>query len=243
MTAQPLPSTPEAQLAAWKQDVEERLRVLETAPRATNTSVRNGVWTILDDEGHDLLRLSRFGLDLIDLNGNLRLRIGQITNTPGDLGIIIADEVGRRFWIDSQGTKDPWYTYPWRNPNAAIEVVETDWTPVWVSHVPLLQHKGVQAYFNWATDADVEAEVRLRVLSPTDSSGNDPMTDTVELPMGENNIGVFRWLHGVPVGTMAVEFALDARVTAGTGSLWMYESQAGLTTVDPQTCTATGLPA
>lgn len=51
MTDAFIPSDPNAQFSAWKQDVDERLRMLETSAPLTNSSIRGGALTVKDADG------------------------------------------------------------------------------------------------------------------------------------------------------------------------------------------------
>lgn len=76
MNDQPVPSGVDSQFAAWKQNVEERIRALETAPRAPHTS-------IADEDGNEVVRLSSDGLTIFDEMGDIRAKLGTISDGYG----------------------------------------------------------------------------------------------------------------------------------------------------------------
>ncbi len=79
-------------MAARMARIEARLHTLETAPRATSTSIRDGALVILDAAGAEIARLGkqadgRTALTFFDAAGNETIRLGTLDDT--DSGILI----------------------------------------------------------------------------------------------------------------------------------------------------------
>lgn len=221
MTDQPLPTSPEAQFQEFKKDVLRRLERLELSPRATNTSVRNGSMTYLDDLGNVLLELTVDGLNLYDLDEQVRAILGDLDGN-GNFGVVVRSENGSaHFRVDNQGMKAPWLGYPWRDPYTTYSFDETSFTALFRSRMALVNHGAVEAEIGFSVPAGTTGEVRLGVNG---SNYSNP----VELPEDENTVVRFRWIHGVTLGSGPANFALEARVVSGVGPITYYQPEGAL---------------
>lgn len=82
--------------------IERRLRALETAPRAPDTSVEDGSITILDTSNKERAKFgklgtNRYGLEIFDAEGDVRLLVGRDGSFYG----------GRAWDGSGEGVNDP----------------------------------------------------------------------------------------------------------------------------------------
>jgi hypothetical protein len=94
-------------LAQIIDDLSRRIAALETAPRASNTSVRNGLFQILDDSGNPVVELGKrptgeVGLFVYAAGADPVVELGQ--RLGGDVGLFIYSSDGRpMFEVDNLG--------------------------------------------------------------------------------------------------------------------------------------------
>lgn len=228
--------TPET-LETRLNELKERIEKLETAPRAPHTTVQNGSFRIVNDNGQLIVLLDKNGLRMFDLAGLTRAFVGNLDGL-GNFGVRVRDgDNGIRFSIENDGYKDPWLAHPWRNQQAPDRVSTTSaaFISAWTATPEIITHEGCSVTAAWVTDVGTTGEVRLTC----DGSGG--ATSAVALPAGASGVQQFQWLHGSALGTGPTSFRLQVRRTSGAGSVHLDQPISALALADPDQCTASGL--
>jgi hypothetical protein len=236
------PDTMGRQLA----EIERRLRVVETAQRAPFTSIS-------DDQGRDLVRLSRdglifydtttgeeilrldaSGLSMYDDQGDLRTRIGEIASNYG-MQVLDAGGTVERLRVDERGFVQPYFAHPWYDPTTYKTTTSATFEPIYRSQIELITSLGVYAWIFATGDAATTGEIRLR------NATSGTTTDAVAVPAGGSAFQQFRWLHGEELSSGPIVFDVEARRTSGAAGVNVY-MPAALTLADPGLCVADGVP-
>jgi hypothetical protein len=87
------------QLEARVRELERIVAALATAPRATNTSVKGGSFTILDDSGNEVVVLDGNGLRVINTSGIVQARVGALSG--GGYGVEVDNAAGTPISVNS----------------------------------------------------------------------------------------------------------------------------------------------
>lgn len=209
----------------WQRDIERRLKALETGNQAGDTTVTEGATRVRDEEGLE------------------RVRIGALDG-EGGYGVEVYDEDGgRRFRADGQGLKDPYIPLTWLPRDIStpgwiqsIDDTTSGFEGLWDSSLWLLSHGGVIIVVDWQLE-DPDMEGRLRIVGNNTATAYDQL-DSIGVS-GAGKTSVFKWRHRLDLGEPA-DFAIEAEIVSGTGSLSVYYPQSGLL-ADPTVCTNTGL--
>lgn len=230
----------------WQQDVERRLRTLETAPRAPFTSIpddqgrelvrlsREGLIFYDPDTGDEILRLDASGLSMRDSGGDLRARIGAI---GASYGVQILDDGGglERLRVDERGFVQPYFAHPWYDPLTYKTTTSATFETMYRTQVELITGEGLYAWISATGDAATTGEIRLR------NATSGTTTDAVAVPAGGSIFQQFRWLHGEALSSGPIVFDVEARRTGGAAGVNVYVP-AALTMADPTLCVADGVP-
>jgi hypothetical protein len=106
----PKRSTSQAQV----DDLERRVRALESAPRAAFTAVNNGTFSVLDENGTLVCQMDQFGFIQFTPSGNEQVRIGKLQEGPDRYGIRIRKDTGAIvFYVADTGDVLPDFRVPW----------------------------------------------------------------------------------------------------------------------------------
>lgn len=193
-------------LMATIRDLERRIRALESAPRIPHTSLSQGSLIVYDENGDDVVTVGKL------YNG----KYGLAVNTgPG----------GITFLSDTDGLALPFYAAPFRiasgapDSSGAVKVTSTSFVTVYRTVIELLQWDAVRVRVPAQTNGAETGEVRLRNLSNGNVTAAVPVSSA-------GGLFDFRWLHGGEVGTGPWFFAVEARVTSGTG-VWVWNPDGG----------------
>lgn len=215
------------------EELERRIRDLETAPRATHTSVRGGSFTVLDDAGNEVVVLNGSGLRVYDAAGVLRAALGGFGG--GDYGSQVWDAAGGlRFSVLNDGYHDPWIPHAMIPAGAFVSTTSAAFTPMHQGKVELITHLGVSVSVIGAADAGTTGEFRLR------NADTGAVTAAISVAAGTSLGQTFQWLHGSALGGGPVRFDVEGRRTGGAGNFHIYQPYT-LAMADPDQCTSNGL--
>lgn len=235
--SQPVPSSPDAQFAAWQQQIEERLRALETAPQAPYTSLP-------DEDGNEAIRLSaENGLEFFNPDGTRRSRfngralafyaptgesiviIGEITWFDIDTdrveqGIIVQRTDGKdmlAIGANGRGLLSPVMTYQPRRLNEFITVTSGVFTPVWQFIVPSIPSNSIQVRVVVGCDVGTTGEVRLSIAGVG-------TTATIPCASGTTTDTTFKWdTEEIGLDISSQFFVnVEARRASGAGNVAVH---------------------
>lgn len=210
--SQPIPLDPESQLAARLQEVEERLRALETAPRISSTSQRGGSYKLLDDDGNVLWIFGEYTRGAFTDYG-IQSRVPDGAG-PGDSTTALE--------ININGMEAPQIPLT-VSRNDFVVVTSGSFVTVWTAVASLLVSDSIVWSSQVGCDPATTAEAKLVA-----SGGLE--TDVIVCGAGTFTAADFRWLHGHPQG-FGFSVSLQVRRTSGAGNVNVYEpiyvSQAG----------------
>jgi hypothetical protein len=220
-------------------DLERRIRNLETSPRLTQSSVKDGAVTFYDAATRRVVVIGKqpdtgkWGISVFDaLTGNRVVYLGEygtnlygmfVDRTPGD-GVIEANT--------SDGIISPWLTHPFRRLNDFVAVTSGTFVSTHEAAVELIQSKAARVRIPWTTDGGTTGEVRLFL--------NGSATNARSLAAGGAGEAEFKWLHGATLGSGPQFFQIQARRTGGAGNVDIY-MPLGLTVGSNFDETATGI--
>jgi hypothetical protein len=179
-------------------DIWRRLRALETAPQANNTTVSGGSFTVLDVTGAE------------------RVRLGTLAD--GTIGIEVKDSGSVTvFKVNGVGLSYPELGLPTRMPNtAAPAVTSATFTTVWEAPIAWAASDSIYWAGVITTDAATSGEARL--FAPNVPGA--PTTSAYPLVTGGQTQPVFKWtVPGLVYGTGSVLIQLQVRRTAGAGNV------------------------
>jgi len=228
--------------ARWRQDIERRLRTLETAQRAPFTSIS-------DENGNELVRMDRDGFHVYDpttgdelvsignntAGGGIRLRdrtgttrafFGDFSDpdTSSRYGISLYDAKGDTiFAIDSaeEGMLYPQQYAQWIVPTPQV-VTSGSFVTVAEVGIQLLNHDVIRTDASMQVDAGTTAEVRIRDVY------SGAVTNTLAVAGSANGSVLCEWLHPFSVGwgdsNPSVQMFLqwEVRRSAGAGNVTVY---------------------
>jgi len=197
-----IPASGAAEFAAWRQDMERRLKVLEHSPALPFSSSRGGRVRLLDSDDNLMTVFGRFS------DGSNEFQGFVMYDVNGEPMIMVRS--------DREGIIHPLVQ--------AVFVPSNSFTPV-TSGTFVTTHRlnPISIYYDVlrvavqvGSDAATTGEVRLREV-------NSGLTTTaLATTAGTIQLGVFEWLHGVTPGSGNGDFVIDARRTGGAGNINVY---------------------
>lgn len=203
MQDQPVPSNADAQFAAWKQGIEERIRALETAPRITTTSQRGGSYQLLDDQGRKLFTFGEYTRGAFTDYG-IQARVPDGAG-PGTTTTALE--------INVNGMEAPQIPLTISKSGDIVVVTSGTFTSVWAAWAALLISDTIVWRSIVGCDAGTTAEVRL------ESGGS--FTGVITCAAGGFTNINYNWLHGKNQGG-SLGMTLQVRRTGGTGNVNVY---------------------
>jgi len=199
MQDQPVPNGPDAQFAAWKQQTEERLRALETAPRISSTSQRGGSYKLLDDNGVVVWTFGEYTRGATTDYG--------IQSLIPDAGNATALEV------NGSGMEAPQIPLFLAKPNDFTVVTSGAYVDVFTMWASLLVSDSITFRGQIACDPGTTADARLAV--------GGVFTTVIPCAASSFTNIDWDWLHpGTIGGNMGM--TLQVRRTAGAGNVNVY---------------------
>lgn len=205
---QPVPGTPEAQLAAWKQGIEERLRALETAPRISTTSQRGGSYILLDDDGREVVFFGEY------LRGSGDPGYGFQVQVPDGAGPSTQPTV---IEVDDDGLEAPYLDFPLHKSDAPVIVTSGTFINTWDGGAALVVARAIQVGVTITTDGGTTGEARVTAGTVTSSAHT--------LPSGSS--AYYAWdllLEEDTLGSGPLFVAVQARRTSGAGNVYVYQA-------------------
>lgn len=223
-------------------DLQRRIRALETAPRASYTTVRSGVtaWrgAIADHAGLILFGLGDYdaGVNVYTQDDLNRLYVGTIADgTVATVRLDNPDKSDLAFrWDSNLGIVGPWGTGPWvKNPTQPINstgMAQTTSGTAEVGYRTLLNVTSVGSTLDYyvSLGGATSAEVALTAVVRASNRGGVPAaaqtvwTRTItsnNLYTNAANIPSTIWTPAAnPVGTMVL-LELTCRVASGAGTV------------------------
>ena len=226
----------------WRQDIERRLRALETGPRAPFTSIP-------DEDGNELVRLDRDGVHIFDATtgdelvtignnnsgGGLWLR-DRAGNTRAFFGDFDDPDSGNRYGMslydskgdvvlavdaDREGLVYPQAFAQWQVPTMQT-ITSGTFVEVAEVYIQNLNHDVIYTDGAIIVDAATSAEVRIR------ESNSGATTNTLTVAGSANGSVVCEWLHPFSVGwgdsnpDLSVWLKYEVRRTAGVGNVYVF---------------------
>lgn len=203
MQDQPVPGTPDAQFAKWKQGVEERLRALETAPRISTTSQRGGSYILLDDEGRAVWTFGEYTRGIVTDYG-----IQSIAVDGNPAGNATALEV------NADGMEAPWVPCQIARTDDFVVVTSGAFIDVWNGSAGLLVSNAIEWFSVIGCDGGTTAEARLSIAGVKTSG-------VIACGAGVFTNLIWSWLHEQDLGANFF-FTLQVRRTGGAGNVNVY---------------------
>lgn len=189
-----------ANLLAEFEDMKRRLHALETAPRATETSIDEGSFEVLDEAGNT-----------VTVQGAIGDAYGIYVRHP-DTGIYL-------FYADTEmGLAAPYPPLQVVDPNEFIAVTSGAFVTTWVAKTEQLRADAVKVRVGWGADASTPGELRVAIAG---GFGNGE-TAEVALTAGTTGNAEFNWRHGVTLGVGPIWFLIEARRVSGAGNVNIY---------------------
>lgn len=202
-------------------ELERRLRILESSPQLTQSSIKDGALTTYDASTRRVVVVGKqpdtgkWGISVFDATtGNRVVYLGEygsglygmfVDRTPGD-GVIEANT--------SDGIVSPWLSHAFRRLSDFVAVTSGSFVSTHEALVELIQSKAVRVRIPWTTDGGTTGEVRLFL--------NGSATNVRSLSAGGSGEAEFKWLHGATLGTGPQFFQIQARRTGGAGNVNIY---------------------
>lgn len=183
-------------LAAILREHERRIANLERAPRLTNSSV-TGQLHVYDDAGELVAELGN-----LDGSGEWGIRVRE---TETGFGRSVLRVSGR-------GIVRPWLNSEWVNPADTVSVTSGSFVDAFTSTIELLWTEAI--VFRFPANIAVGTTAEFRVVASTYTSGTKSVAGLGGIVSHE-----FRGLHGLTLGTGPISFSLQARRSAGAGSV------------------------
>lgn len=216
MTVENMPIDGPSQFALELADIKRRLANLETARRLDNASFSG--------------RLRSIGP-----NGEDRVIIGDLGG--GIYGARFLDENGAvMFQVDQQGFRNPYLAVHTHDSDQGYAYNGATWANTrWWMTMETVSHRGLAVRMSCFTEAGVTGQIRLI------NTWTGATTNAISFgPGGGFQDGIFRWLHGLPIGFGPYRIIVQAQRTGGSGNFFVYDpNSAGQ--VDGAICTATGV--
>lgn len=218
-----------ADIGAQFRALEERIKVLETAPRL-NASATRGTFTVLDASGTKVAEISSAGIRFYSSGvEQARLDPNGVTGRSGGVDVAVAgttaygagirvnDSANRTHFLATTGAGIvfPYLATPWLKTNDFTAVTSATFTSPHFSWVELFSSKMFRFTVQVGTDAGTTGD--LRVLVAGTQLGNIWSLSAGTLANHE-----FVAAHGqiLDSGPWVVE--LQARRTGGTGNVNVY---------------------
>lgn len=200
MQDQSVPNSPEAQMAAWKQGVEERLRALETAPRISSTSQRGGSYVLLDDQGRTVWTFGEYTRGLVTDYG-IQSIIPEAANATA-------------LEVNANGMEAPQIPLFMTTSSSFIVVTSGSFTSVYTFWASLVVSDSITFRGQVGCDASTTGEARL------ESGGN--FSDVITLAAGTFTSINWDWLNPTDPGA-SFGMTLQVRRTSGAGNVNVYQ--------------------
>jgi len=220
LSDQPYPPSEATEFQIWKQDIERRMKNLETGAGMVNTSVRGGttVWRSKDDSKD----IALFGL---------------FTDSAGLFeGFVQYDGNGESMFMtrsDKRGIIHPIRPVAFQ-VFGAVNIVSGSFVPTHIAGMGHMLYEGLFVMLQASSDAATTSEIRLREV--TTNSFTDPVTITA----GTAGTVRFHWLlSGVANVKTNVRFEIQARVASGAGQVHVTALDAWQTSTALDTLLAT----
>ena len=229
----PVPPTGAAAFATELKELRERIRVLETAPRAPQTSLSVGYIELLDDQGRRVATLgqgpgnTRVRMQLFDpaAGGQTVTVAGQIAlsninpvGTEVDTGILVQDTLGNDIFqvTKTRGFMKPMLQWDWRSVNVSKTNTSATFTSDWQAIISSVPSTAVRVKVSVNVDAGTTGEIRLQNTAYGIQTSAVPITGSATVDFKWDLAG-----SGVPLGA---EFFFNCQVrrTGGAGNVYSF---------------------
>lgn len=203
---QPIPPSAEKELAAWKDNIERRLKNLETGAQLPNSTSRGGstAW-----KNHDLQTHGYFGT-FGDSHGTFE-------------GFVIYDGATHSMFMtraDKPGIIHPELSPTWVLDNQYIPVTSATYVTVARWNPRSIYHEVLDTVIPVGSDPGTVGEIRLIELH----TGN--VTDSLVTTAGQFQFAGFSWVHPIEPNTGAnPNFEIQAKRNSGAGSVNVHQSR------------------
>jgi hypothetical protein len=170
-------------LESYLARLEERIKVLETAPRIIRTSQRGGTFTLIPPDGSpsSLMTFGEFG----DEEGNNAYGVSMYGKSGQTLLSVVESE---------EGLIAPHQHHMFVQANTSIAVTAGAYTTTWELGWEYTWHECWKIQFAVATGAGTTASVRLK------EAFSGQTTNALSIGAAASGTAVFEWLHPFNVG-------------------------------------------
>lgn len=189
-------------------ELKRRLTALERSPQLISSSIKGGTLRVYNDSGVEFFTV-----------GDVLIDGDTVTAT----GITMEDpSTGTPLFriSEDRGMTLPAIAYGWKEPNYSNSTTSTSWTNIWEARVENLHGDALRSDFVVnLTSGITTAEVKVVITSgPVE-------TDAVEIDYATQAQWTFalRWDHGKNLGTGPFVVQLQARITAGSGTISVFQ--------------------
>lgn len=213
------PSFPADLLREWR-DFDRRLRALESAPRATNTSVDEGAFNVNDADGSEVAELGEFD----EGSGIYGVRVRH----PATGVVLLQADT-------DAGLASPYQPLPAVDPFDFRPITSATFVAVWWNVAEVISADAVKVRIGFGADASTPGEVRVVIANAAGA------TSAIALPAGTSGFVEFNWRHGMTLQAGPVYFQVEARRVSGAGNVNIYTPTAVLGGAEFLGATATGL--
>ncbi len=207
------PADPAAQIAAWKRDIERRLRNLEQ-PNQLSSASFVGRTRILDGDGNTIGVLGE--LVVTEPGGATSDETGVLIQNAGGADVFLA--------TDQRGLITPVPQFEWRRPQDTVIVTSASYVDVFQAIPVYMTGTGIDALVAIATDAATDGNVRLKL---TDPSGTNHFSSARYLPGSSSDYYRFLWdleaAAGMEVGDGTFFVTVQVRRTSGVGNVHVFQ--------------------
>lgn len=195
-----------AGLAEYLRELERRLAELEAARPLGNTTLQDGTFRVVDD------------------NGDLRAQVGKLGNT-GTWGIEVIAQPGNDNYPDGKpyfrandnGIEFPYGYSAWLKSGELNTFTNASFETKWEAGLGIVSQKYLGTLVYAGTDAGTVGELRL-------SGYGGAVSTVVQIPAGTSStlwqLGPF--LHGYALWTGPALFGLQVRRVSGAGNVNVY---------------------
>jgi hypothetical protein len=207
LTGDAIPTDPESQFAAWKGDIEKRLRALESSPALPFSSSRGGRirWKDPDDNIMTLFGLFNNG----------------ITDFQGHVMYDVNDKAVVMIRADKAGLVHPEFQAVFVPLNSFTAVTSGTFVPTHRLNPTHVYHEVLRVALRVQSGAGSVGEIRIK------ENISGITTNVLTTTAGANQTAVFEWIHPVAVSTGTGsngDFELEARRVSGANSIDVYMS-------------------
>ena len=181
-------------------ELHQRLRALETAPRANNTVVQNGTFMVVDGTNAE------------------RVRVGTLSD--GTLGFEVHDAAGlSTLKVNDTGLTFPGINVPFRVAAQNITVTAASYVSTWECSIGYIAGDTIR----WTSQvtADAATTGTARLYAPTVTGA--PATATIAIAAGTQTQLQWNWqVPGMSLATGPVLIQLQILRASGAGNLNAY---------------------